>query len=360
MNKPRREIIIIGAGLAGLTLAYRLNQKGIRPLILEARDRIGGRIHTSEQSSTTLELGATWFADKHHHLLSLVNELNLSFEEQFYGKLGIYEAENGQVQLFEMPHQPEKTYRFSEGTSSLINALFTHINSKDLLLSHKVQSVHFENDLAHISTSNGEFEAELIINTLPPNLAINGIKYAPELPSDVKDLAAQTHTWMGESIKVGFFSTSAFWKERGIGTFYSQRGPITEMYDHSNSHGFAMKGFMHDQFIQLPKQEREIAVRQQLSNVFGEDIIKQVTYIEEAWRNEKLTFLDYPSYVGPHQNNGIPQLRAPLANGKLILAGSETASEYPGYMDGAVEAGETIADQVLTRIRRQANVEIQP
>lgn len=353
MEKQRSEIIIIGAGLAGLTLAYRLSQNGIRPLILEARDRIGGRIHTFSHNGTRLELGATWFADKHINLLSLIDELNIPFEEQFYGKMGIYEAENGQTQLFELPKQAEKTYRLSKGSVSLINALSNEIDQEDILIEHRVLSINFKEEHTQIETNKGSFETTLVINTLPPHLAINGISYSPELDSSIKSLASQTHTWMGESIKVGFLSPTPFWKERGIGTFYSQRGPITEMYDHSNSSGFAMKGFMHDQFIQIPSKEREKLVRNQLSHVFGQDVIDQVTYIEEPWKNEELTYLNYPGYVGPHQNNGHPDLRKPISHGKLILASSEAARKFPGYMDGAVENGEEIARQLLANRQLQ-------
>ena len=43
----KTDVTIIGAGLTGLLLAYRLQQHGISFTIVEARDRIGGRIHTT-------------------------------------------------------------------------------------------------------------------------------------------------------------------------------------------------------------------------------------------------------------------------------------------------------------------------
>ncbi len=42
------DIIVIGAGIAGLTSALSLSEKGKSVVVLEARDRIGGRIHTLE------------------------------------------------------------------------------------------------------------------------------------------------------------------------------------------------------------------------------------------------------------------------------------------------------------------------
>jgi monoamine oxidase len=46
MNKPEWDCIVVGAGMSGLCCASRLAQKGHRVLVLEARNRIGGRIHT--------------------------------------------------------------------------------------------------------------------------------------------------------------------------------------------------------------------------------------------------------------------------------------------------------------------------
>jgi len=49
----------------------------------------------------------------------------------------------------------------------------------------------------------------------------------------------------------------------------------------------------------------------------------------------------------PHQNNGHPLFRTPLMNGRLIIAGSETAANFPGYMDGAVQSAYNVLN-ILT------------
>jgi monoamine oxidase len=61
IRKEDKSVIVIGAGLAGLAAAQRLKQAGCRVTVLEARDRIGGRIHTSTRwPELPLDLGATW------------------------------------------------------------------------------------------------------------------------------------------------------------------------------------------------------------------------------------------------------------------------------------------------------------
>lgn len=56
-----QRVIVIGAGMAGLAAAQRLAQRGIKPLVLEARDRIGGRLWTSNKwPDAPMDLGASW------------------------------------------------------------------------------------------------------------------------------------------------------------------------------------------------------------------------------------------------------------------------------------------------------------
>ena len=54
------DVVVVGAGFAGLTAARELSLRGHSVLVLEARDRIGGRTWTTERLGRTLELGGTW------------------------------------------------------------------------------------------------------------------------------------------------------------------------------------------------------------------------------------------------------------------------------------------------------------
>ena len=54
------DVIIIGAGVSGLAAAQKLLQQGLNVLVLEARDRLGGRIHTDRRLGFPVNLGASW------------------------------------------------------------------------------------------------------------------------------------------------------------------------------------------------------------------------------------------------------------------------------------------------------------
>jgi monoamine oxidase len=59
-ESPAERILIVGAGVAGLTAARKLVDKGYEVIVLEARDRIGGRIWTAELGGSKIDLGAAW------------------------------------------------------------------------------------------------------------------------------------------------------------------------------------------------------------------------------------------------------------------------------------------------------------
>lgn len=56
----RYDVIVVGAGVAGLAAAQALEAAGLRTLTLEARDRVGGRVWTDRGSATPIDLGASW------------------------------------------------------------------------------------------------------------------------------------------------------------------------------------------------------------------------------------------------------------------------------------------------------------
>lgn len=79
-QKPSK-VLVLGAGLAGLTAAYKLMQKGIDVVILEAQNRVGGRVFThniDKESNLTVELGAEWVGESHIKLKNYCKEFGLN------------------------------------------------------------------------------------------------------------------------------------------------------------------------------------------------------------------------------------------------------------------------------------------
>jgi monoamine oxidase len=92
-KKPK--VVIIGAGFAGLAAAYYLHQKKIDFVILEARNRISGRVfsHTiDEQEKLVVELGAEWVGASHTRLQNLCNEFGLALDDNQFESHLIYKG----------------------------------------------------------------------------------------------------------------------------------------------------------------------------------------------------------------------------------------------------------------------------
>ncbi|GLP75442.1 putative flavin-containing monoamine oxidase AofH [Mycobacterium antarcticum] len=72
------EVIVIGAGLAGLTTAMLLNDNGIGVLVLEAKGRVGGRLKTQLIAGTEVDAGGSWIGPPQHGVIALAEQLGLS------------------------------------------------------------------------------------------------------------------------------------------------------------------------------------------------------------------------------------------------------------------------------------------
>jgi monoamine oxidase len=79
---PGPDVLVLGAGLAGLAAADRLSAAGRRVVVLEARDRVGGRVHTIDDPDLhhPVELGAEFVHGRPLALIALIAELGLSLE----------------------------------------------------------------------------------------------------------------------------------------------------------------------------------------------------------------------------------------------------------------------------------------
>jgi monoamine oxidase len=59
MVAPVDRVVVVGAGIAGLAAASRLRRAGIPCVVLEARDRVGGRLHTVDLAGVPVDLGGS-------------------------------------------------------------------------------------------------------------------------------------------------------------------------------------------------------------------------------------------------------------------------------------------------------------
>lgn len=353
-----REVIIIGAGLSGLSAAYSLHKEGVKPLVIEARNRIGGRVLTmvAAGSATPVEMGATWFIDKHLHVLGLLKELELSYFIQFQKGVGVFETSlTEEAQLFQIPTTGEPSYRIAGGTSTLTDALLAQIGREQLILDSPVTQVVSHSDHIEITTSKGAVSTcKNLIMTIPPYLIVaQKIAFDPPLPAELALIMQNTHTWMGEAIKFAVAYEKPFWRQQGYaGVVFSHVGIAQEIHDHCNVEEtqYALKGFLSAEAYTLSRERREAEVIKQLQRLLGKEASTYLSYTEKLWKEETFTYAEYKTFVRPHQHNGHPFFARPLMNGKVHFAGTETSPYFGGYLDGAVYSGLSAAKKVLHKM----------
>ena len=88
----RVDVVVVGAGFAGLTVARKLTKAGKRVVVLEARNRVGGRVKAGTIAGRTVDVGGMWAAASQTKILELIKEFGFQLVPQFETGKNITEA----------------------------------------------------------------------------------------------------------------------------------------------------------------------------------------------------------------------------------------------------------------------------
>lgn len=115
--QPNNQVLIIGAGLAGLSCALRLQQAGIQSTIVEASDQVGGRVRTDRTEGFLLDRGFQIFLTAYPEASSVLNYDELELKSFFPGALIYSEGKfNRLVDPFRCPTRALETLMSRIGT----------------------------------------------------------------------------------------------------------------------------------------------------------------------------------------------------------------------------------------------------
>jgi len=349
-NMTGVDVIIIGAGLTGLTLANLLMKNGQSVLVLEARDRIGGRIHThTTTDGAEVEMGATWYFPHFNNLFKSMKSMDLGLMEQFMKGYTMQEGSVGSTPRRFYEAGDGDMFRIKGGTSNLVRTLYNKIGQDKVELSQIVKEIKKVEGGIEVVTKDSCFTSKKVVTTIPPQLLAHTVQFNPPLPNEVKQVISNTHTWMGSSMKGAISYAKPFWKENGnSGALYSYAGPFVQMYDQTSTDGkrFALVGFMNESISSLPYEERKKKVIDQLVRVFGDDARAPLDYKDTYWADEEFTMPKDASRLSAHKNNGHQVFKSPHLGGNLYIAGTETSSQAGGYMEGAVNSANFVFKQL--------------
>lgn len=444
------DVLVAGAGLAGLIAARDLAAAGRSVLVLEARDRVGGRVVNQEiGDGKIVEMGGQWAGPTQDKLLALAKDLGVATFPtydtglkvlHFNGKRGTYSgtiprinplvlADIGQAQArleamarkvptdapwtaanaekldsqtFEtwarrntasksarmlLALGAEAVFAAEPGDLSMLHVLFySHSGGSfqklidttggaqqdrfvggSALLAERLAaalgaSIRLEAPVSRIEVSGGkvtattpagQLEGRHIIVTTPPLLA-GRIEYEPALPHWREQLTQRTP--MGSVIKCQVIYDEPFWRGEGLcGQATGDGEGSRVVFDNSppdGSPGILLAFLEGDEARRLgrePEEVRRRAVIDSLVRYFGPRASKPENYLERDWQQERYSGGCYGTLFGPNVWTRYGHaLRT--AVGPIHWAGTETASVWAGYMDGAVRSGERAAADVLARL----------
>lgn len=346
-----KDILIIGAGLSGLTLAYSLKKNGISCKVLESQNRMGGRIQTVYgKANTPMEMGATWFGGVHQNLLKLLEALDLGYFKQKESGIAIFETMSFEPpQQYFVPESASSSLRVKNGTYRIIEALAEKIGVENIQLETEITQIKEEGDGIRLVDNQGRsYNCKILVIAMPPRVFLANVEITPIFPKVVLEVMQNVQTWMSGSVKFSVEYSAPFWTEKGYsGSVYSQSGLATEIYDHTNFEDskFALKGFLNGNANSFSKKEREARVIQQLEHYYGKEARQFLSYNDAVWDGKYIKSKD-DGFLLPHQNNGHPFLQQGHWENKLFFAGAESGKSYGGYMDAAVNAANVVSAKI--------------
>lgn len=356
------KVAILGAGLAGLHAARRLQQAGVDFVLLEARNRPGGRIlsvdEKGEPAADGFDVGPSWFwPDRQPSIAALVRELGLeSFAQNATGDVAFERMSREPPHRLAGLRDDQQSQRIVGGSAALVDALVREIPRDRLNLDTQVVAMKMTETGVELTVkrdaAEGILVAQQVIAAIPPRLLAATVQLNPAPDPEILHLWKSTPTWMAPHAKFFALYDRPFWREAGFsGTAQSLVGPLVEIHDATTRSGqaalFGFIGAGAGQRAALGEKALKAACLQQLERIFGPEARTPVATLLKDWAADPFTATpEDAAPTGHGASFGQDWISGPWAR-RLLLAGSETSHVEAGFLAGAVEAADRAVSVVL-------------
>lgn len=445
------QVVVVGAGYAGLSAALTLREAGVDVHVLEAQDRVGGRIWSERRDGVPVDRGGQWVGPTQTRLLAWAERFGCAtFPSHDIGDhvelwtdgsrgtfrtgapsegpgtaeyaalaarmddlaatidlddplacerlaewdgetveswlarhidsepacrrfalavQGVWSCEPRELSMFHlllylaagggMDSLMEtigyaQDSRFVDGAQAPAIAAAAELGDR-VHLSTEVVAVRQDEDGVVVETTAGRIRADRVIVTTTP-AATARLRFDPEVPTARRRWLARSP--MGAVGKIHTRYERPFWRDAGLSgqvVAYDDQ-PVGVVFDNSPADGSSgvlvsfVYGDRFRRYAALSPERRRAAVLEALVRAFGPEAADPVDHAEKLWPEDAWAGGGYAAVPTPgawlaHAREG---WRAPT--GRVHWAGTETATVWNGYMDGAIRSGERAAAEVLGRV----------
>lgn len=398
------DVCIIGAGLSGACIARTLASHNISVLVLDARNRVGGRLLTAAASNG--DLGGAWIWPRSEpNMVHLLNELNIQTVPMHMDGKSVAYIPNGYRHI--IPDGSSEMYaacgggaiRVRGGASRIVSELLesqsVHLGMRVTEIDYndkngvKVKCTKTTTTTSRSSNNDGDvstIKCKAVILAAPPKVLANTIIFHPNLPKRKIESMIATPTWMEEYGKVAVSFTTNWWRQhRMSGISIDQVGAVATWWEAcSGSEGDGnlptLAGFvtgqgasvlsnivsgdscgLFDYIIESLKRvygvdEHTMGMQENATNAeikstgaYGQDglIVTNglITVSYKSWKEDDMTNSKDGTVVDFTCDYGDRDLQSSVE--PLFFAGTETAAGAHGHMEGAVVAAERTAIEVI-------------
>lgn len=354
--------LIVGGGLSGLALADRLTREGKDFLLVEAQDRLGGRILTTALSGGTFDLGPAWFWPGQPRIEALARRFQIPAFPQYASGDQMYQERSGDVQRARGFASMQGSYRLAGGMGALSDALAGSLDASRIWTGARVQTIQLsDNGITLRITRDGAaltVEAGQVMLAVPPRVIEETVTFSPPLDAAERQALKNIPTWMAGQAKILAVYDEPHWRNAGLsGDAMSQSGPMVEIHDASPMEGgpYALFGFVGYQAAWRAAQTQDMMDQAvaQLTAIFGPKMShpRDLVVQDWAWVPEIARLQDHiPS--GHHPTYGLPSKLKSYAAQGVHFCSTEAARGFGGFLEGALEAAEQVAENVVPSLDR--------
>ncbi|XP_054708465.1 amine oxidase [flavin-containing]-like [Uloborus diversus] len=450
------DVVVIGAGLSGLSAAKWLSESNVKVILLEARDRVGGRTLTKRDPKVNyVDIGGAYVGPTQNHLLRMAKEfgvetykvnevedllhykngrrkrfratempvfrnpfVNMDLNNIFYlmDKMGEEIPEDGpwlaphaeewdtmtfgdflkqncwtqatidffknfiNIIITSEPYEASllsflwyikqcggtrRTFsttnggqerKFKGGSQQISEKMAAKLGSDIVIMNSPVVSINQESkDVVVVKTLNGkDYKTKYVILAIPPILQMK-IHFTPDLPALRNQLNQRQP--IGSVMKTILYYNSTFWRDHGLcGSLLVEGGEEHPMFltlddtkpdgTHPAIIGFILADKCRKLHLLSPEERRNLLAKSLAQATGLKEFLKPIHYEEKNWMEEQYSGGCYTAMCPPGFLTRYGRiLRTPID--RLHFAGTETATLWSGYMDGAIQAGERAAREVL-------------